>query len=126
MKCNFSTLIIIYLGSSSQCGNLNPNTNRYCGNNLNDYVMAVANTEICGMYVLLLSHLVSDLLNVGKWPVFTQVYPNFLLNLLDCTTPFEVTVITNAAADGIDGPANDANDVPSKGVCLDYVQIPCA
>ena len=47
-------------------------------------------------------------------------------DLLDCTTPFEVTVITNAAADGIDGPANDANDVPSKGVCLDYVQIPCA
>jgi len=82
---------VIIEGSSSQCGNLNPNTNRYCGNNLNDYVMAVANTEIC-----------------------------------DCTTPFEVTVITNAAADGIDGPANDANDVPSKGVCLDYVQIPCA
>ena len=76
MKCNFSTLIIIYLGSSSQCGNLNPNTNRYCGNNLNDYVMAVANTEICGMYVLLLIYLVSDLLNVGKWPVFTQVYPS--------------------------------------------------
>ena len=58
--------------------------------------------------------------------VYPRIYPNFLLNLLDCTTPFEVTVITNAAADGIDGPANDANDVPSKGVCLDYVQIPCA
>ena len=51
---------------------------------------------------------------------------NQFFDLLDCTTPFEVTVITNAAADGIDGPANDANDVPSKGLCLDYVQIPCA
>lgn len=70
--------------------------------------------------------LASDLSLLEFTQVYPRIYPNFLLNLLDCTTPFEVTVITNAAVDGIDGPANDANDVPSKGVCLDYVQIPCA
>jgi len=37
--------------------------------------------------------------------------------ITDCTSPFQVGIVTDALADG----ANDAN----AGVCLNYVQVPC-
>jgi len=58
-------------------------------------------------------------LNAGK-----QVDKNSVV--CDCTAPFSVDIITNAVSDvNADPAANAVNTKHSRGVCLDYMQVPC-
>jgi len=45
----------------------------------------------------------------------------------DCTAPFIVDIFTNGAADidAANPPADKQNTKHSRGVCLDYMQVPC-
>jgi hypothetical protein len=50
--------------------------------------------------------------------------------ICDCTAPFQVSIVTDAMTDPKDAAtapdATTANLQQSRGVCLDYTQIPCA
>merc|ERR1712156_906867 len=43
--------------------------------------------------------------------------------ICDCTAPFQVAIVTDAMTDA--GDAATANLLPSRGVCLEWTQIPC-
>jgi len=45
--------------------------------------------------------------------------------ICDCTAPFSVGIVTDAAADDV-AAANMNNVAPSRGVCLEWTQIPCS
>ena len=91
--------------------------NRYCGEYFSTRSDATASCAIIGMYLGQFTFLINSFYFSESNALHT-VERN--LYFLDCTGPFEVGFRTDATRD-----ANaDGTDV-SRGVCLEYVQLPC-
>lgn len=97
----------ILIPSSSTSGNLNLNTNRYCGEKLNGAAIAQAeNAFVTG----------KKKTGLAKQQLLK---PNY--NFTDCTAPFTVTLVTDDAADA----AVPTDLAMTQGLCLEYMQVPC-
>lgn len=84
-----------------------------------DYITIAGSSEICNAAV-------TQNLYCGDVLSTNTVAPAVNNPICDCTAPFQVGIFTDAAM--LAGVANedaDAGFLQSRGVCLDYTQIPC-
>ena len=103
---NFSNV-----GGSGACSQTPSGANyntRYCGQRLTPVISGQQNIPICGVYW--------NYRILNLFPIY-----NLLILFSDCTTPFTVYIVSDSGADtGIAG-----TGAVTRGVCLDYFQIPC-
>merc|ERR1719433_419294 len=85
-----------------------------------DHIIIDGSSEICGSAIVNNKYC-GDVLSSNRAAVVMPAVDNIIC---DCSSPFVVGIVTNAAADGEDETAT-GNLQQSRGLCLDYKQKPC-
>merc|ERR1711899_2553 len=85
-----------------------------------DHIIIDGSSEVCGSAIVNNKYC-GDVLSSNRAAVVMPAVDNIIC---DCSSPFVVGIVTNAAAAGEDETAT-GNLQQSRGLCLDYKQKPC-